>query len=449
MKKFFSLLCAMMLWAGVANAESGLCGPNLMWSYNWDGVLTITGNGEMSNDYFNDWSNAPWSNYQYSITSVVFPQGLTSIASYAFWYCENLKSIEIPENVTSIGYYAFANTGIKEITIPNSVTSISDDAFQGITNVIYFGKATGAPWGAKGVNAYMENGWVFDDVTKTKLLSVPSDLEGEVVIPETVTQIGNGAFQNCSSITSVTLPDGITSIGANAFAGCSKLTSFTIPDGITKIEQGTFSSCNNLKEVIIPNSVTDIEYSAFNSCRSLTSITLPNSVTKIGGYAFSYCQNLTEITIPNSVTTIEYDAFYSCTGLTSITIPASVTTIGNSVFGGCTNLTSILVDSENPNYSSDNGVLFNKDKTTIIQYPSGKTETSYTIPNSVTSIGNYAFSNCTDLTSIIIPNSVTCIGGSAFSGCTGLTSIIIPNSVTSIGDYAFGNTAFERDENNW
>ena len=183
--------------------------------------------------------------------------------------------------------------------------------------------------------------------------------------------------------------------------------------------------------------VTSIGYAAFYKCTGLTSITIPSSVTSIGIQAFFECTGLTSITIPNSVTSIGNGAFACCTGLTSITIPNSVTSIGDGAFLDCTGLTSINVASENNYYSGNNGVLFNKKKTELIKYPARKSQTSYTIPNSVTRIGDSAFEDCTGLTSITIPNSVTSIEGKTFFGCTGLTSITIPNSVTRIGDGAF------------
>ena len=183
-------------------------------------------------------------------------------------------------------------------------------------------------------------------------------------------------------------------------------------------------------------SVTSIGDYAFTVCTGLTSVTIPNSVTSIGYAAFYGCSGLTSLTIPNSVTSIGVFAFYYCTGLTSVTIPNSVTTIGYDAFAECSGLTSINVASDNSNYCSVDGVLFNKDKTTLIQYPGGK-QGAYTIPNSVTTIGYYAFYYCTGLTSVTIGNSVTSIGEWAFYSCIGLTSVTIPGSVTSIGGAAF------------
>ena len=220
-------------------------------------------------------------------------------------------------------------------------------------------------------------------------------------------------YSNRSDITSVVIEPGVTSIGSQAFYECSNLTSITIPSGLTSIGE-----------------------QAFGNCTGLTSITIPSGFISIGDYAFWNCTGLTSITIQNGVTSIGTGAFWNCTGLTSITIPSSVTSIGVNVFYNCTGLTNITVDSSNPSFCSESGVLFNKDKTTLIYCPRRKTG-SYTIPDGVTAIGDYAFYYCSGLTSVTIPSSVTSIGGSAFQHCTGLTSITIPNSVTSIVNLAF------------
>ncbi|GHS85454.1 hypothetical protein FACS1894201_05160 [Bacteroidia bacterium] len=186
----------------------------------------------------------------------------------------------------------------------------------------------------------------------------------------------------------------------------------------------------------IPYGVMSIGSSAFYSCSDLTSVEIPNSVTSIGDQAFYSCSGLTSVEIPNSVTSIGDQAFQNCSGLTSVTIGNSVTSIRSYTFSGCSGLTTFNVGSGNIRYSSENGVVYSKAKDTIVAYPTGKTG-AFTIPNSVTSIGDQAFYSCIGLTSVEIPNSVTSIGSSAFSGCSGLTSVEIPNSVTSIGNYAF------------
>jgi len=219
-------------------------------------------------------------------------------------------------------------------------------------------------------------------------------------------------FSSRFSITAVVIGEGVTSIGGSAFYGLGAVTS-----------------------VIIPNSVTTIGNNAFFEW-GITSITIPNSVTSIGDGAFYGCIRLTSITIPNSVTTIGSAAFMGCTGLTSIIIGTGVTSIGVNAFQDCIGLTSISVVFANTHYSSENGVLFNKDQTVLIEYPKGK-QGAYNIPNSVTSIGNNAFRFCTGLTSVIISNSVTSIGDYAFYHCSNLTSVTIGNSVTSIGISAF------------
>ncbi len=180
--------------------------------------------------------------------------------------------------------------------------------------------------------------------------------------------------------------------------------------------------------------VTSIGSYAFLSCVSMSSVTIPNSVISIGSGAFQSCVKLSSVTIPNSVTNIEMNAFLACTSLPNITIPSSVTSIGSSAFGSCNILTAIMVDGSNSVYSSTNGMLFNKNQTTIILCPYAKAG-SITIPATVTNIGNSAFSYCSKLSGVVIPNGVISIGANAFTGCNGLTTVIIPSSVTSIASF--------------
>ena len=234
--------------------------------------------------------------------------------------------------------------------------------------------------------------------------------------------INEYAFEGCKVLTSVTISEGVTSIGRAAFRGCKGLTSMTIPLSVTSIGESAFSGCTSLTSVTIPSAVTCIESGVFYDCKALTSVAIPSSVTSIEGYAFYGCTGLTSVTIPSSVTSIGGVAFGSCTGLISVIIPSSVTSIGSAVFSGCAGLTSISVSESNIVYDSRsncNAVIETKSNTLIIGCKNS------TIPSSVTSIGEKAFSGCTSLTSVTIPSSVTSIGTYAFHGCTGLTSISV------------------------
>ena len=330
------------------------------------------------------------------LTNVPIPNSVTFIGSYAFYYCSGLTSVTLPESLTSMGDYAFARCSkLPSVTIPASVTTFGNYAFYSCTGLT------------------------------------------SVTISSGVTTIGSYAFDSCTSLTSVTIPNSVTSIGSYAFKSCTGLTSVTIPSGVTSIGASAFSGCSNLTSVTLPESLTSIGDSALLGCSKLTSVTIPASVITFGSYAFQSCTGLTSVTISSGVTSIGSNAFYSCTGLTSVTIPNSVTSVGSNAFARCTNITALIVDERNCAYSgSTDGILFDKNQTTLVQYLCGKVG-SYTIPASVTSIGSYAFSYCTGLTSVTIPSGVTTIGSNAFDSCTGLTSVTIPSGVTSIGASAF------------
>jgi hypothetical protein len=246
------------------------------------------------------------------------------------------------------------------------------------------------------------NKYVFLDLSGSTITSIPEQAFGT-----------DDSRYGRYNLTGITLPNSVTNIGDYAFSGCSGLTSITIPSGVTSIGRGAFGGCTGLNNVIIPDRVTSIGDYAFSKCTGLTGVTIGNSVTSIGNYAFT-----------------------NCTGLTGVNIPDSVTSIGYKAFEECASLTAINVNTANTTYSSQDGVLYNKAKTTLIRYPARKTG-AFTIPNSVTSIGFGVFSHCTGLTSITIGNGVTRIEYDAFYGCTNLTSITIPSSVTSFGNYAF------------
>ena len=353
---------------------------------------------------------------------------ITRIPENICYGLSTIKYINIPNSVIEIGEYAFCgcHNVISNVIIPDSVNSIGADAFYDIPNIIYHGTATGSSWGANFINKWYENKMLFDDDGKETLLKYyDSSYQGTVIIPDSVTSIGNSAFASCN-LTSVTIPNSVTSIGNSAFEYCGELTSVTIG-----------------------NSVNSIGERAFYHCSGLTSITIPNSVTSIGNNTFRNCSGLTSVIIPDSVKTIGMEAFRNCSGLTSITIGTDVEYIDAFAFDYCNNLTTVNFNAISCNINYSNPPFPNSIQTVIIGdnviiipesiFDGKNSLTSVTIGNSVTNIGNYAFRNCGGITSITIPDSVETIGNGAFYGCSGLTSITIPNSVTSIGNNTFRN----------
>ena len=334
------------------------------------------------------------------------------------------------------------------------------------------------------MSAYdFKSGNFYYNITSSNTIEVTNGdtkYSGNVVIPSSVTyndityavtSIGGNAFYNCISLTSVTIPNSVTSIGSYAFIYCTSLTSVTIPSSVTSIGDWAFSGTpwwNNLPQgeyyagkvflkyksvsgvtsVVIKEGTTAIYPDAFRDCSSLTSVTIPNSVMSIGGYAFYNCSSLTSVTIPNSVTSIGRNAFYNCSSLTSVTIPNSVMSIGSDAF----NYTGIYKNNSN----WENGVLYISN---CLVDAKESLSGAYAIKNGTRIIADYAFNNCTFLTSVTIPNSVTSIGSNAFSSCSSLTSVTIPNSVTSIGNSAFSGCVLPKDkfinnsactsDNNW
>ena len=399
------------------------------------------------------------------------------ICEYAFEDCSSLSSVVIPSSVTSIAKGAFKGCkSLSSINIPDSVTSIGDGAFKDCESLT------------------------------------------SINLPESVVSIGESAFEDCKNLSSINIPNSVTSIGENAFEDCESLTSISIPNGVTSIETGTFDGCVSLTSISIPSSVTSIRIAAFAACKSLTSINIPSSVFSIWSRAFAYCNSLTSITIPKSVTSIDSEAFRDCdsatiyceasskpsgwdslwnfsnlpvvwsyTGEFGITqeglkyaiskdndgneyisiigyegyneylfVPETILVenknipvkfISESAFKGCESLTNLIIpDSVS---SIGDGAFEDCYKLRFITIPGSVSSigrcvfcnctslTSITIPGSVTSIGIGAFENCTSLSCIILPRSVTSIGKRAFEHCTSLTSITIPESVTFIGGDAF------------
>ena len=374
------------------------------------------------------------------LTSVTIPDSLTSIGSSAFYNCSGLTSITIPDSVTSIGSSAFRGcTGLTSITIPDSVTSIGSYAFYNCTGLT------------------------------------------SVAIGDGVESIGEGAFYNCSGLTSITIPDGVTSIGSAAFRYCTNLTSITIPDSVTSIGISAFDNCSGLTSITIPNSVTSIGLGAFYGCSGLTSVTIGAGVTSIGGErAFYNCTGLTSIivnennsyyksidgnlyskdgtvlvqyaigktantfAIPAGVKTIGDYAFYGCTGLTSVTIGEGVTSIGSYAFYNCTGLTEINWNAVSVADFNSNSNVFRNAGTAGAGITVTFEESVEKIPARLFYVNNSSYRP--NIKSVIIGSNVTSIGNYAFRECTGLTSVTIPDSVTSIGSSAFYNTAWYNNQ---
>ena len=369
----------------------------ITWNLSDDGKLTISGTDMPEYGL----TSAPWYNEREKIKEVVIEDGVTNIGRAAFFGCSNLTSVSIPNTVNRISSYVFWEcSAISSIVIPNSVE---------IIDYLAFFRCSGLK---------------------------------SITIPNSVTSIGGFAFEGCSSLVSITIPKSVMSLGNAIFDGCTNLNSLAVEEGNVN-----YDSRNNCNAIIETKSNTLI-----SACNTTV---IPDDVTAFGDYAFGDIK-FTSFIIPDHINSIGKGVFAGCSNLTSITIPSSVTSIGESAFWGCTALNSIVVEKENPIYDSrDNcnaiietktNTLISGCKNTVI--PNSVTSignhafsalslASIVIPNSVTTIGEFAFSYCDALTSITIPNSVTSIGYGAFAGCTGLTSVTIPSSVTSIEDNTF------------
>ena len=375
-----------------------------------------------------------------SLTSITIPDNVASIHNNAFYDCSGLVSVILSGHVTNIGMAAFCGcNSLKSIIIPRSLVSIGNGAFSGSNVVFTVDKSN---------TKYSSVDGVLFDKTQTKLIQCPISKKGSYSIPNTVNSIGIGAFKNCKDLLEVTVPKSVTSIDASVFYGCSGLTSIAIPNSVTFIGAYAFYGCNGLTSLIIPNSVKSIINCAFQDCSSLTSVAISNSLTSIDQNVFTGCISLKTVSIPGLVTTIGIQAFSDCKGLKSIAIPNSVTSIGMWAFSGCSGLSSVtipssvksiglmafycssaefLVDAGNTNYSSMDGVLLNKNQTLLVHCSTSK-KGSYSLPNTVTTIGDGAFVECNNLTTVVVPKKVNSISFGSFSGSSAVVSVDSGNS---------------------
>lgn len=449
---FSIILSAVMIIVSapvIARAEnSGTCGENLTWTLDDNGTLTISGEGDME-DYA--WY-PPWFNNKFNIKSVVIEEGVTSIGDRALRVC-HFTNIAIPDSVTKIGKEALASSDLTSVDIGRNVTSIAEDALMSCDSLAEINVDSENP------NYSSLDGVLFNK-DKTVLLqyacgkaddiyTVPDGVDGigyrafycssltNIILPESVTHIDDGAFLNCQSLTNIEIPDSVTSIGNGVFGDCEKLTNVNIPDSITGISKSMFSYCRALTNITIPDTVTYIGDYAFSSCDSLTAIEIPENVTSIGKYAFSYCDGLTSVAIPEKVSAISDNTFYSCEGLTNAVIPGNVTQVGERAFAYCKSLTSVTM-CDSPKTIDKDAFVGSKNISElhisdISEYLNSK------FANSEANPMYYAKElhiNGERVTSVEIPNGVTNIPICAFRGC-GLTSVTFPASIKNIELMAF------------
>ena len=359
--RFFISVAVTILLSMSAMAQSGIHGT-LSWSLDSNGTLSINGPGVV-------YANGPWAAYKDKVKTIIIGDEVTEIGMVAFGGYSVVTSVYIGRGVGWIDCFPFADC-------PNFAEYVIDEAN------LYWASVSG----------------MLLDKAKTEIWDCPMDKKGDFIIPSTVVTLGNGTF-----------------------AGNQNLTSITIPGNVKIIEDGVFQGCFNLKSVIMGEGVEVIGAWGFQNS-GITSITLPNSVTTIGDYAFRDCA-IPSINLPNNLISIGKYAF-SWTELTSITIPKNVSSIGTGAFIYCYYLTNINVDKDNAYFTSENNILFNKDKSRLMEYLPGKLESTYTIPSSVNIIDDYAFNNL-HLTSITIPQNTNSIGSWAFGGCLNLSTVTV------------------------
>ena len=447
------------------------------------------------------------------LTSAVIPDSITSIENSAFEKCSNLTTVSIGSGVTDIETAAFRETGITTVNIPNSVTNIGARAFYRCPELVSVTIGSGVT--TLGENVFAECGklesitvsgdntafssldGVLFDKGKTTLLQYPVCKGGQsYTVPSTVSSIADAAFAFNNRLTSVTMPDSVTTLGTKAFRDCPNLTSLTLGSGLANIGNEAFRDCCALTSITMPDSVTSVGSNAFTGCSRLSTVTIGSGTTAIADNAFTDCpvissftvsgdntayssvdgvlysKNVTRLlkypstkesaaySIPDTVTTIDENAFYRCYGLRSLTVPdgvlnlpgnmvyhcpdlvsvtigSGVSTINMNAFRDCERLESFTVSADNTTFSSQDGVLFNKGKTALLLYPMAKKDSSYSIPATVTEIGNSSFRSCSELRTVTIPDSVTSVGDYAFSDCSRITSVTIGSGVTAIGANTF------------
>ncbi len=426
-----------------SDTVTGTCGENITWSLSLsDGTLTIMGSGEMPDDF-------PWSRYRDRITELVIGDGITRIADnafsdmmnlktvklgsglkiigrYAFAYCEMLESLTLPETLEEIHGFAFRASGLKSIDIPASTVYVTDafrecDCLEEI-NVDpenhYLSSVDGVLFTADGAN----------------LLLYPAAKNGEsYTVPCEVYELGDYSFSNCRNLKTLTVGEDVSYIGYSALGGGNSISEYKVAEGNTYFttEDGVLFSYDKTSLIRYPSNKAGKTYTingnvefisafAFSTVNALEQITVSDGVKDIGIQSFERCSNLSKINFPDSLVSIESMAFSFCNLLKSVKLPASVSWLSSDTFMSCQSLERIDTDEDNTEYSSLDGVLYNKDKTVLMCYPAGKTDIFFKVPESVEDIQKRSFAQCVNLAEIYIPGKVA-VGNNAFMACDNLT----------------------------
>ena len=381
-----------------------------------------------------------------SLEEIELSKGIKEIFPYAFYMCEALKSINIPEGVSVIDQNAFLHcTALETVTLPGTLTEIGRDAFY---KTAYFDNAENRNGNALYNGKY--------------LLDVLPEAEGSFVIKEGTELIAGGALSNCVKLTEITIPDSVKYIGEFAFSGCKGIKSIVLPESVVKTGEYIFSQCSGLESVVILGNITVIENSAFYRCEKLTNAVLPDTVKTIGDSAFNLCSSLETLQLPEGVEVIGKNAFSSSpklaninfpeslisigdyafeyTNISSVNIPSGVTSIGVRAFSNTPNLVGITVDENNACYYSDGKALYTKDKSRLLCYPETNTDLIYVIPNETQTIDELAFSGNPYLETVTVPDGVEKLY-LAFDDCTNLRSFAFGNNTKQIYAQIFDGCA--------
>ena len=363
--------------------------------------------------------------------TVIIPETVQKIGNYVFMNCEKIKNINLPSNLKSIGKTCFQGCiSLTGLFIPQSVESIGGGIF-GDCDALQSVEIED-----ENNNFIFKDGILYDVKNGILVSAVNSLIPEKVIVDECTKTIDYSAFADCNNLYEIEIPQGVVNIGEKAFARLDNLKNIDIPDSVTNITTLAFYRCNGLVSVQVPGSVTAIKNGTFRECNNLKKVILNEGVAKIEGSAFVFCSSLEQIKLPQSLMSIGSGAFDNCTSLISVELPDNAI-ISSNAFKECKNLSDIVISDTNNNYIVKNGILYNKNMTRILCYPAGIKDTEFFVPDTVKTIGDFAFYGTKALESINIPDSVTNIGTDAFGECSGLKEVVIPDSVTSMGEAVF------------